>query len=477
MFKMFYKFVLIQGLLLLFGFSSSAVNVRNFGATGNGVTDDTEAIINALKSVDDGVLMFPAGTYKISRTIEIQLADTRPISVTGNGGSAVVVMHASGPAIRFAGTHENGSALPATLSESVWNRERMPLIEAIEIRGAHPQANGIEFRHTFQPTIRGVLIRKVHHGLHFTSRNRNVLVESSHIYHCSGIGIFLDEVNIHQMNIGNSHISYCREGGIKVTKSEIRNFQITGNDIEYNCDPQAGPVADIWIDVKDGGSVREGTITGNTIQAIQSPGGANIRFTGLKGNPDKIGLWSITGNHISNQEINIDLQSSRGISITGNTFIRAYDRHLVMNDSKNILVSTNVFDHNPDYFTQDVVAAGGIMIQRSEQILLSQNILEGMAYGTAEQGGAVVVSKSSAVDILDLQINNPKYRGIEIEGCSEVTVSRCRIRAGDSESFVAGIALKSNNIRYQVRNNIITGGGQGITGISKKELKYNTIER
>src|SRR5690606_7720579 len=117
--------------------------------------------------------------------------------------------------------------------------------------------------------------------------------------------------------------SDLKKGGIKVSGSSIRNFQITGNDIEYNCDPEGVVSADILVDCsQEGSSVREGTISGNTIQAIYSSGGANIRFIGSDGNANKVGLWSITGNHIGNQDFNIDLDHSRGISIIGNTFMR-----------------------------------------------------------------------------------------------------------------------------------------------------------
>ncbi len=454
-----------------------ATNVREFGAKGDGITDDTDAIYKALENAKDGVLEFPKGEYSIRKTIEIPLDIFGTLSIKGNGGSAAIIMHGAGPAVRFTGTHENGSALPSTLSASVWNKERMPVVDAIEIRGAHPEANGIEFRNTFQPVIRGVLIRNVRHGLHFTSRNRNVIVESSHIYHCSGIGIFLDAVNIHQMNIGNSHISYCRQGGIKVVNSEIRNFQITGNDIEYNCDPKGGSVADIWIDVSAGGSVREGTIASNTIQAIQSPGGANVRFTGLPGNPDKIGLWSISGNHISNQETNIDMNHVRGISITGNTFIRGYKRHMVIESGHNLVVSSNVFDHNPDYFTPDVNAPGGVGINQSSQILFTQNILEGVSYGNNEAGGALMVTQSRDIDLTGLQISNPAFRGIVIDQCERISVSGCRITGSAGETMITGIVVKNNNKQLEIRNNTISRGTgqQGITGIRKAGRRSNTI--
>src|SRR5690606_36585865 len=184
---------------------------------------------------------------------------------------------------------------------------------------------------TMQPSLRGLLIRDVRTGVRLVSRNRNIIIADCHIYNASGIGVFLDHVNIHQFIISNSHISYCKQGGIKVEGSDIRNFQITGNDIEYNCDPEGIVSADVLIDCsKEGSSVREGTISGNTIQAIYSPDGANIRFIGQEGNPNKIGLWSITGNHISGQDMNIHLNQTRGINIIGNSFIRSYNRNIMI---------------------------------------------------------------------------------------------------------------------------------------------------
>ena len=45
-------------------------DVRNFGATGDGTTDDTNAIRHAVAN-SIGVLRFSTGTYRISETIEI----------------------------------------------------------------------------------------------------------------------------------------------------------------------------------------------------------------------------------------------------------------------------------------------------------------------------------------------------------------------------------------------------------------------
>ena len=54
------------------------VNVRNYGAVGDGVTDDTEAIQEALYEAEEyGMpLYIPAGTYLVSKTITTHTSDT-----------------------------------------------------------------------------------------------------------------------------------------------------------------------------------------------------------------------------------------------------------------------------------------------------------------------------------------------------------------------------------------------------------------
>src|SRR3989338_2706003 len=49
------------------------VNVKDYGAVGDGVTDDTEAIQAAFNSFTDkyGTLYFPSGTYKITNTLTL----------------------------------------------------------------------------------------------------------------------------------------------------------------------------------------------------------------------------------------------------------------------------------------------------------------------------------------------------------------------------------------------------------------------
>ncbi len=57
-------------------------NLRDFGAVGDGETDDTQAFLDAIQATERGAIFVPAGRYKISSLIEIQKSD---IVLRGSG--------------------------------------------------------------------------------------------------------------------------------------------------------------------------------------------------------------------------------------------------------------------------------------------------------------------------------------------------------------------------------------------------------
>jgi len=52
--------------------AAGGVNVRDFGARGNGEQDDTEAVLKAIAAVKRGVVLIPAGRYRITGILEIR---------------------------------------------------------------------------------------------------------------------------------------------------------------------------------------------------------------------------------------------------------------------------------------------------------------------------------------------------------------------------------------------------------------------
>src|SRR5438874_7496010 len=163
----------------------SFLTVLDFGAKGDGTADDTAAI-QELINAKVGSLRFPAGSYRITKPLVVDLDKVGFTSFVADG-SARLVMAGPGPAIRFIATHA-GSADPGTMKPEVWERQRMPVVEGLAISGDHPEADGIEASGTVQLTLRGVHIRKCRHGVHLVDRNRNVLIDGCHIYENTGSG-------------------------------------------------------------------------------------------------------------------------------------------------------------------------------------------------------------------------------------------------------------------------------------------------
>lgn len=403
--------------------SSANVALSVFGVVGDGKADDTAAIQKAVDS-GTGTVRFPRGTYRLTRPVVIDLDKSGFTALVGDG-TARIVMAGAGPAFKFVGTHE-GTADPKSVAPNVWERQRTPMVDGLEIVGAHPEADGIEATATMQLTVTRVTVREARHGVHLTVRNRNVIISDCHLYHNSGIGVFYDNVDLHQSNIIGSHISYNAGGGVVSRGGGVRNLHIGTCDIESNMAPDAPPTANVLIDCT-GGSTAEVTIVGCTLQHNSlSPGAANVRFIG-KGKsraPDDNTQWghlTIADNVLSDVEVNIDLQHVRGAVITGNTFGGGYEHDLLVTGCSNIAVGSNIFDRNPPYYRGKAEAAkGGLVFRNSRDITLTGMHIDGIR-------------------------NHPA--AVQIEDGDTFNVSGCTVLDSDG----AGLLLKN------VRNSLITG--------------------
>ena len=444
-------------------------DVRHFGASGDGETDDTEAIRHALQD-GDGLLRFSPGSYRISRTIEIDLAKRGPLAIDGSGGTARIFMTGPGPVFRIVGTHD-GTGDPHSVVGNVYPDQRLPIIKNIEIEGGHPQADGLQLVKTMQCLLEGVLIRRCRHGLHLTQRNRNVLISHCHIYHNTGIGVFLDGVNLHQINIVSSHISYNRLGGIRVERSEVRNLQITGNDIEYNNHAKHGtapePTAEIYVDTTaEGASVNEVTIASNTIQATESPGGANIRVVANPNDSNRPpGLWAITGNVIGSQENNVHLTGCYGMSISGNTIYSCGNRNLLMEDSRQINVGANTFRrHTPEMGT-------GVQVVRSSDVTFSGcSVLDEHPHGQDSGASLLELIDCDRINVSGSQFLDGVPCGIDATDCRNVVVTGCAVH----DTRVEGKSRHAIRFRGAGTGNLIASNSIGITKGKPIEVEDKT---
>jgi len=310
-------------------------NVLQYGATGNGSTDDTAAInaaITAAGNAGGGVVFLPDGTYKTSG---ILLLNQNNVTLAG-AGWGTVIKPASG-----ANFDVIGQVLP---SVNAPNDVEGLVIQDLKIDGSNMsgttagQGNGIHFWGAFSPVI--------HHVRMTNIPNWCILLEGSTT---SGY---------------RAHISYCRlengVAGIRTGSGFEVNF-ITNNSLvtgSGNCaalQPQYGSQStdgyNMWL------NTGSNMVTDNTF----GHNFADVRASVLLQNT----LQRLIGNHWDSPPYQaLVIQGTRNL-IIGNNIDHANNGQAVemvtLQNSNNVIVG-NSFDNDDQssgHFTYDILESGG----------------------------------------------------------------------------------------------------------------------
>ncbi len=423
------------------------------GLIGDGKADDTAAIQKLVDS-GTGAIQLPKGIYRITKPVVIDLDKVGYTSING-GAVTKIVMAGPGPALRFIGTHAK-SADPAGFSQEVWDRQRMPLVDAIAIEGDHPEAVGIEAAGTMELTLTRLHIRNVLHGIRLIRNNRNVIVSDCHFYENRGIGIFYDDVNLHQSNITGCHISYNRGGGIVARAGNVRNIHITGCDIESNMGRETPPTANVLIDCPGSPhGIGEVAITGCTIQHNSpAPDSANIRMIG-RSNPTarqeivREGNVTITGNVLSDVQVNVHLKDCRGVTLTGNTFWMGYRHNLLVEDCSNIVIGTNNFDRNPRYdYGNSLEARNSLVVRNSEDCTLSGLHITQVW----REPAGLLIEDCRRMNVTNCTILDCDHAGLVLRNVANSRVSDCLIRDDRANARSASLVVTGGRGNMIVNN-------------------------
>lgn len=407
--------------------SAGLLNVRDFGTKGDGRSDDAPAIQGALEQAGGG-LFFPAGDYLLARGLRLDMSSRGRTHICSAGAR---LLHASAdPALHIIGTHD-GTSAPASVTEQTRGRELMPVIRDIEIAGVGQCGDGIVLEKTFKAVITGVTVHGCRNGIRLAVRNRDVIISDCHLYHNRQVGVLYDQVSLHQSSIIGCHVSHSGLSGIKIDGGDIRNVQITGNDIEYNRTEGAGICADVWLVVgpPPGTGIREATISGNTIQATRSEGGANIRIEGREDSESqKAGLIAISGNMITSQDYNIWAENARAVTISANTFLLGAARNICLRECRHISVAGNVIDDIPDYGKQ---TCGGIELVGCIGCQVSGTIIAG---ATPAEGLATVhLQDCQACAVSGCQVLGQPGPAVKLQYCVDCRVSDCLLQRPEQQ--------------------------------------------
>ena len=202
---------------------SEIVSVKDFGATGDGTTDDTAAIQAAINAVQTstfgGTVYFPKGNYKTSSTLVI----LRTVTLKGDGPDFSSIKPTSAltaPCLRIGVDGDTPRPAGGFIENISFDGTSTTNANA---QGLNLWCSGVEIRNTYVLNFAGI---GVYATQAWTTQMSNCLIQGN-----KSTGIYLDK-ECHDFGISFSRILYSTDYGIRVISSN--SVKIYGCDIEQN---------------------------------------------------------------------------------------------------------------------------------------------------------------------------------------------------------------------------------------------------
>lgn len=231
---------------------SETISVKDFGAVGDGLTDDTQAIQYAIDASNGRPILVPAGTYKVTSTLTYQ-----PETYTPVFGAALKIV-GDGPFVTYFDNRANGPLISMTTSSTIssFNGAVGAVLEGFTIKRTVSTINGVGIYMTaaYNPLIRNVNIDGMSlHGIQIpcvlgdNDGSNMVALEHVRIENCAGWGIKADgdsgfnETSFIYMRhtfiqaCGTTSGAYQPPSGGMIWKGQILTMQQCAFTLNENC--------------------------------------------------------------------------------------------------------------------------------------------------------------------------------------------------------------------------------------------------
>lgn len=206
------------------------VNVKDYGAKGDGITNDRTAIVTAINIAiaSEGIVYFPSGTYNITSNITFNLTDKR-IAITGSGNTIIAGSNISISFISYKSTtEETFSVVPTKGSTTITLDNVDPLTSAGDI---------LQIESTDEYINLG--ISNVHKG------------EMAVVQKVSGKTITLNKMLFDDYAIATTVVRRLKPGGIYIDGIKFENTSIGLTNLSYstvrNCTFLSGDIGEIVV--------------------------------------------------------------------------------------------------------------------------------------------------------------------------------------------------------------------------------------
>ena len=412
-----------------------SVSVKDFGATGDGVTDDTAAIqsaLNAVNSVGGGKVFLPAGTYLVS---ESGLSTIKACLFIGD--NTIVEGEGEASEIKMANSQDC----------HIITARNMLGTPSFTASGEATTANS------------GIVIRNIYVNGNY--QNQTIAAQVSCLYFNNVEQLYIESCVIGYSILHNISLWFCTNffvQGNKVTDSCITNIMLyAGNErgaVYGNVCLNSGQSENVSGWVAGGGSIAgAGIVVDNNSDNIRVSN--NIVYNDYDYNisvQEDADNCVISDNSciITRRVGGTSIAISEGqtgvvtdyIQINNNTLVQSSNWGISVVGNSNVLISGNTVNN----------CVGGIFIdngvtQPTNRVIITNNILDNVTTG---QGISVV--DSDEVDIFANILNDIGSIGISVSGGSNI-----RIKDNQIDNIDTGGTGGFGSIETSVNNTFISG--------------------
>jgi polygalacturonase len=216
--------------------------------------------------------------------------------------------------------------------------------------------------------------------------------------------------------------------------------------------------ADVCFDCREG-TVREGTLVGNTVQARESPGGANVRLIGAKDHPNAVGLFTISGNLLGSQAKVLDLQACRAVVISGNSIYSGYRHAIWAERAEHLVIGANSIDHNPEYKGN---STDQVILRNCRNVSITGLLMQHTRPANDPVTCSMELRGCHHVNIAGIQLMGARGRGIALEDCHVIRIADSTIRGAiDDKAYRAALTVDGKCTHVMVVNNFLGRGSDG----------------